>query len=161
MPVFIRFAIVAVIVLADQITKIWADRTLELYQTIEVLPVFNIFLAYNYGAAFSFLNFPGGAQRWFFTAISLIVSILLCVWLFRLTLREKWMSLSFALILGGAIGNLIDRAFYGYVVDFIQVHYAQNYFPTFNIADAAITCGAILMLWLTFFDKSEEIPSKG
>ncbi len=160
MPVFLRFTIVALIVVSDQITKIMADRSLELYETIEVLPIFNISLAYNFGAAFSFLNFPGGAQRWFFTAISLVVSIVLTVWLYRLTMREKWMSLAFALILGGAIGNLIDRAVYGYVVDFIQVYYGNSYFPTFNIADAGITCGAILMLWLTFFDKSEELTVK-
>lgn len=160
MPQFLRFGIVFVCVALDQITKIAADRSLELYESIPVLPVFNISLAYNYGAAFSFLNVPGGMQRYFFTGISLIVSILLIVWLYRLTMQEKWLSLAFALILGGAIGNLIDRALYGYVVDFIQVYYDKWYFPTFNIADSAIFCGAALMLFLTFFEKQPEDTAK-
>ncbi len=156
MPHIVRYAIAIVCVLLDQITKIAAERALDLHQAIEVLPVFNIALAYNYGAAFSFLNVPGGTQRWFFTGISLIASLVLIVWLYKLSMREKWMSLSFALILGGAVGNLIDRAYYGYVIDFIQVHYKDWYFPTFNIADSAIFCGAALMLFLTFFEKQPE-----
>jgi len=153
MPQFLRFGIAIVCVVLDQITKIAAERALDLHEAIAVIPGFNIALAYNYGAAFSFLNVPGGIQRWFFTGISLIVSILLIVWLYRLTMQEKWLSLSFSLILGGAVGNLIDRAYYGYVVDFIQVYYDKWYFPTFNIADSAIFCGAALLLIGMFFEK--------
>jgi len=160
MPQFLRFGIAIFLVILDQVTKIAADRTLELYEAIPVLPVFNISLAYNYGAAFSFLNVPGGMQRYFFTGISFVVSILLIVWLYRLTMSEKWLSLSFALILGGAVGNLIDRAVYGYVVDWIQVYYDKWYFPTFNIADSAIFCGAALMLFLTFFEKQPEATAE-
>ena len=156
---FFRYAIAIVCVVLDQITKIAAERALDLRETIEVFRMFNISLAYNYGAAFSFLNVPGGTQRWFFTGISFIVSIVLIIWLYKLTMREKWMSLAFALILGGAVGNLIDRVLYGYVIDFIQVYYDKSYFPTFNIADSAIFCGAALMIFLTFFEKNPEESS--
>lgn len=159
MPQISRFSIVAIIVILDQITKIWADRSLEMYQQVYITDFFNITKAYNYGAAFSFLDNEGGWQRWLFTTISLVVSIVLCVWLYRMTRLEKWLSLSIALILGGAVGNLIDRAFYGYVVDFIQVHWNNSYFPSFNIADAAISCGTVLLLALTFFEKKDEAES--
>ena len=155
MPHYLRYSIVIVIIIADQITKIWADRDLEMYQQIYINSFFNITKAYNYGAAFSFLDNAGGWQRWFLTAISLIVSIVLSVWLYRMTRAEKWQSLSIALILSGAIGNLIDRVWYGYVVDFIQVHWNESYFPSFNIADAAISCGTVVLLFLTFFEKTD------
>jgi signal peptidase II len=154
MPHLLRYAIVLVIVVLDQITKIWADTTLTMYEQIPVTVFFNITKAYNYGAAFSFLDNAGGWQRWFFTAISLVVSIVLCVWLYRMTRAEKWLSISISLILGGAIGNLIDRVWYGYVVDFIQVYWKTSYFPSFNIADAAISCGTIILLGLTLFEKN-------
>ena len=152
----LRFGLVALIVILDQITKIWADTTLEMYQQIPVTGFFNITKAYNYGAAFSFLDNEGGWQRWFFTLISLVVSIVLCVWLYRMKRAEKWLSLAISLILGGAVGNLIDRAWYGYVVDFIQVYWQTSYFPSFNIADAAISCGTVLLLGLTLFQKDES-----
>lgn len=151
----LRYGIVLVIVVLDQITKIWADTNLTMYEQIPVNSFFNITKAYNYGAAFSFLNYEGGWQRWLFTGISLVVSIVLSVWLYRMLRSEKWLSLSIALILGGAIGNLIDRMWYGYVVDFIQVHWNDSYFPSFNIADAAISCGTIILLALTLFEKNE------
>ena len=155
MPLFIRYGIVVVVVVLDQITKIWADRSLALYEQIQITGFFNITKAYNYGAAFSFLDNEGGWQRWFFTAISFIVSVVLTIWLYRMTIREKWLSISISLILGGAIGNLIDRAWYGYVVDFIQVHWNGSYFPSFNIADAAISCGTVVLLLLTLFEKND------
>jgi len=155
MSYILRYGIVVVIVVLDQITKIWADTSLEMYQQIPITDFFNITKAYNYGAAFSFLDNAGGWQRWLFTGISLVVSIVLSVWLYRLGRHEKWLSLSIALILGGAIGNLIDRMWYGYVVDFIQVYWKTSYFPSFNIADAAITCGTIILLVLTLFEKNE------
>ena len=152
----LRFGVVAVIVILDQITKIWADSTVAMYQQIQITGFFNITRAYNYGAAFSFLDNEGGWQRWFFTAISLVVSVVLTGWLYRIPRSDRWLSLAISLILGGAVGNLIDRVWYGYVVDFIQVHWNESYFPSFNIADAAISCGAALLLGLTLFDKSEE-----
>lgn len=153
MPLILRYVIAAVIVVLDQITKVMADRSLELYEQIPITSFFNITKAYNYGAAFSFLNDAGGWQRWFFTAISAVVSVVLIVWLFRMNRQERMLSLSIALILGGAIGNLIDRVIYGYVVDFIQVYWNTAYFPSFNIADAAISCGTVILLALTLFEK--------
>ncbi|ASJ70446.1 signal peptidase II [Granulosicoccus antarcticus] len=150
---FLRFGLVAIIAVLDQITKIWADSTLAMYEQIPVTGFFNITKAYNYGAAFSFLDNEGGWQRWFFTIVSLVVSIVLCVWLYRMQRAERWLSLAISLILGGAIGNLIDRAWHGYVVDFIQVYWQTSYFPSFNIADAAISCGTVLLLGLTLFQK--------
>jgi len=157
MNLLTRYGIAAIVVILDQITKVWVDNSLKLYDQIPVMPSFNITLAYNEGAAFSFLSDAGGWQRWFFIGISVIVSVCLIVWLYRMTREEKWLSLCIALILGGAIGNnLIDRVIYGHVVDFIQVFYKDWYFPSFNVADAAITVGTILLLILTFFEKNDE-----
>jgi len=160
MNLLTRYGIAAIVVILDQITKVWVDNSLKLYDQIPVMPSFNITLAYNEGAAFSFLSDAGGWQRWFFIGISVIVSVCLIVWLYRMTREEKWLSISIALILGGAIGNnLIDRVIYGHVVDFIQVFYKDWYFPSFNVADAAITVGTVLLLILTFFEKNDETES--
>ena len=152
-------AIVLVSVVSDQITKIAVSRSLELYEQIPVFPFFNLTLAHNYGAAFSIFNVPEGGQRWVLTGISAVVSIALIVWLWRLSKEEKWLGIALSLVLGGAIGNLIDRAMQGYVVDFIQVYYKDWYFPSFNIADSAIFCGTVLLLGLTIFDKSADKPA--
>lgn len=156
MPVYLRYLVSIIVVVADQITKIIADRSIEMYEQIVILPVFNLTLHYNEGAAFSFLSNAGGWQRYFLTAISAIVSIVLIVWLARLLKSEKVMIWSLALILGGAIGNLIDRVIYGHVIDFIEVHWGNSYFPSFNIADSAITVGAILLLWATFTEGRRD-----
>lgn len=155
MAVLTRFLIALVVLIADQITKTWVNGTLKLYEQLEVTPFFNITLLYNKGAAFSFLSNAGGWQRWLFTGISAIVSIVLIVWLYRLLRHEKIMAWSLALILAGAVGNLIDRVLFGHVIDFIQVHYNNWYFPSFNVADAAISIGAVLMLYLTFVQEPE------
>ena len=160
MPNASRYIIAIVIIVADQITKIIADSSLQLYERIAVMPMFNITLHYNEGAAFSFLNDAGGWQRWFFTAISTIVSIVLIVWISRLSRNERWLSLALALILGGAVGNLIDRVIYGHVIDFIQWYYQSWYFPTFNIADAAITVGGVMFFFLSIFAPDEESSAK-
>lgn len=160
MNLLARYGIAAIVVVLDQITKIWVDRSLQLYEQIPVMPSLNITLAYNKGAAFSFLSDAGGWQRWFFIGISVIVSVCLVVWLYRMSRNEKWLSVSIALILGGAIGNnLIDRVIYGHVVDFIQVYHGEWYFPSFNVADSAITVGTILLLVLTFFEKEDDTKS--
>ncbi len=161
MKLIYRYGIAVIVAILDQITKVWVDSKLTLHEQIPVVPSFNITLAYNEGAAFSFLDDAGGWQRWFFIGISVIVSVCLIVWLFRMTREEKWLSVSIALILGGAIGNnLIDRVIYGHVVDFIQVFYKNWYFPSFNVADAAITVGTVLLLILTFFEKDENTEAK-
>jgi signal peptidase II len=140
----------AVIVLVDQITKIWADASLVYGQPNPVLPVLDITLHYNPGAAFSFLSDAGGWQRWFFTVISAAVSVYLLVWLMKLR-RQQWLlSMALTLVLGGALGNLWDRVRLGHVIDFISVHWGNAYFPTFNIADAAISVGAVLLIIDTF-----------
>jgi signal peptidase II len=113
---------------------------------VPVLPSFNLMLTYNPGAAFSFLAGAGGWQRWFFLSLGTAISIALVVWLTRLRPEEKRLGLALALILGGAIGNLIDRAWLGQVIDFIQLYYDRWYWPTFNIADSAISIGAALLV---------------
>ncbi len=157
MPVYLKYLVSIIIIVADQVTKLIADANLIVNQSkIVVFSWFNITLHYNPGAAFSFLSDAGGWQRWFFTIISLVVSVILCVWLYRLSREEKLLSWSLALILGGAVGNLIDRVAYGHVIDFIQWHYQGSNFPTFNIADAAITVGACLLLISTFQAEKPE-----
>ncbi len=138
------------VVLIDQLSKYWADASLVYAQPNPILPVLDITLHYNPGAAFSFLSNAGGWQRWLFTGIALAVSSYLLVWLMKLR-REQWLlSLALALVLGGALGNLWDRLRLGHVIDFISVHWGSSYFPTFNIADAAITVGAVLLIVDTF-----------
>ncbi|HCU67565.1 MAG TPA: lipoprotein signal peptidase [Rheinheimera sp.] len=146
-----RFWWLALLVLVvDQLTKIWVLQRFELGESIQLLPVFNFTYARNYGAAFSFLGDAGGWQRWLFTLIAVVVSVVLSVWLSRLQRAEWKLSLALVLIVAGAIGNLIDRSLYGYVVDFLHVYYQEWHYPVFNIADCAITIGAALLIWDSF-----------
>ncbi len=130
----------------DFITKQMAENFLTYAQPVYVLPVFDLTLLYNKGAAFSFLANESGWQRWFFTAIAISVSAVLCVWLMKLKENEKWLAVALALVIGGALGNLYDRLAYGHVVDFIHLHWGNKYFPAFNIADSAISVGAVMLL---------------
>lgn len=136
---------VAVFVL-DIATKQLAEMLLVYAQPVEILPVLNFTLLYNPGAAFSFLADQSGWQRWFFTAIKLGVSIMLIVWIIRLPRTLRWLPAALALILGGALGNLFDRVLFGHVIDFISVHWQNAYFPAFNLADSAISIGAVMMV---------------
>jgi signal peptidase II len=129
----------------DQLTKLLASLKLAYGEPVVVLPVFNLMLAHNQGAAFSFLHDAGGWQRWFFAALAGAVSVVLVVWIARVR-TQKLLASALALILGGAIGNLIDRLRFGHVVDFLSFHWNQHYFPAFNLADTWITIGAGLML---------------
>lgn len=147
----------ALAIILDQLTKLIAESELVLHKAIAVFPGFNFTLMYNKGAAFSFLSEAGGWQRIFFVVLSTVISIFLLFWLKQITQDEKQknnqlLQIAIALILGGAIGNLIDRALTGEVVDFIQVYYATYYFPAFNIADSAITLGAGLLILDMFFE---------
>ena len=135
-----------VVLLLDQVTKLWVSAELALYQSIEVTSFFNIRLAHNTGAAFSMLSEAGGWQRWFFTVLAVLVCGLLLWWLVRLERGMRATAAGYALIIGGALGNVWDRVCYGYVVDFLDFHWAGWHYPTFNIADAAITLGATLLL---------------
>jgi signal peptidase II len=135
-----------IVILADQATKWIANTQLDYHQAVSVLPYFEWFLSYNKGAAFSFLADAGGWQRWFFMIIALTISVVLVVWIKKLNSAEKFSAIALSLILGGAIGNVIDRIFLGYVIDFIQVWLGSYPWPAFNIADSAIFVGAILLI---------------
>jgi signal peptidase II len=134
------------VIVLDQGTKYLAENQLQLYQPVPVLPFFNFTLAYNTGAAFSFLADAGGWQRWFFLGLALAVSIGLIFWLRRLRAGALWEAIAVALILGGALGNVIDRLWHGHVIDFIDLYYQGWHWPAFNIADSAITVGAVLLI---------------
>jgi len=145
------------IVLADHATKWLATDQLDYARPIEILPVLDMMLVHNQGAAFSFLSDAGGWQRWFFAAIAVGMSAVLVVWIWRLPRTKLWLTACLALILGGAVGNLIDRVVHGYVVDFISVHWDAWYFPAFNIADIAISVGAFMMaIEVLFLDRGES-----
>ncbi len=137
-------------ILLDQGTKLAIDSSMKLYQSIPVLPFFKLTYVHNTGAAFSFLSEAGGWQRWFFAGLALAISCVIAVWLARLKQHETLLAVALALVLGGAIGNLIDRLAYGYVIDFLDVYYQTWHWPAFNIADSAITLGVILMLLESF-----------
>ena len=140
----------ALVLVLDQASKYLATSFLNYGEPVVLLPVFDLTLLYNTGAAFSFLAGQGGWQRWFFIVVAFAMSIYLFLWL-RKTPRGMWVQASaLALILGGALGNVIDRVALGHVVDFISVHWQQHYFPAFNIADSAITVGAVLLIWDMF-----------
>ena len=147
----------AFVVVADQATKALIVTTFELYDRVQVLPVFGITRLHNTGAAFSFLASAGGWQRWFFVAIAIAVTALVCVWLKRMPRTgESWLAASLSLIVGGAIGNVLDRLFRGHVVDFLSFHWERWFFPAFNVADAAITVGAVILLVESFFDGKRK-----
>lgn len=141
------------IVALDQATKFWITQVLRFGETVVVTSFFNLVLVYNPGAAFSFLSDQSGWQRWFFVALALAVSVWL-VALIRRHARELWIPLAASLILGGALGNVIDRVVFGAVIDFIQWHVGGYYWPAFNVADSAITVGVVLLLWDQFRSRS-------
>jgi len=145
-------------VLLDQGSKLTIDATMRLYESIPIAPYFNLTYVHNTGAAFSFLSEAGGWQRWFFSGLALTISVAITIWLAKLQKHEHLLAAALALILGGAVGNLIDRVAYGYVIDFIDVYYGNAHFPAFNIADAAINLGVFLMLAESFgwFGKAKE-----
>ena len=135
------------VLVIDQVSKAHFEGTLEMFQQIVVIPdYFSWTLAYNTGAAFSFLADSSGWQRWLFALIAIVVSAVLVVWLKRLGRNDTWLAVALALVLGGALGNLYDRIALGHVIDFILVHWQnRHYFPAFNFADSAICVGAIML----------------
>jgi signal peptidase II len=145
-----------VVIMLDQLTKYLANTKLAYADPLAVLPSFNLTLLYNRGAAFSFLSDAAGWQRWFFVAVSLIASVLLVYWLRKLKPEQWLLALALSLVLGGAIGNLVDRLWLGHVIDFIQVYYKSFYWPAFNIADSAITVGAVMLVWDSLFSRSRD-----
>ncbi len=155
--------ITVVVFVLDQVTKAFFQSELTMYQQIEVIPdLFSWTLAYNTGAAFSFLADSSGWQRWLFALIAVAVSVVLLVWLKRLKRGETWLAIALALVLGGALGNLYDRMVLGHVVDFILVHWQDRWrFPAFNLADSAITVGAIMLALDMFKSKNSGETANG
>jgi signal peptidase II len=150
----------AVIIVADHLVKMWIVHHLSPFERIRVLPVLDIILTYNTGAAFSFLSDAAGWQRWLFVLLALGVSVALIAWMRRLKARvHALLACGLALIVGGALGNMIDRLSRGRVVDFIHVHWGRAYFPAFNIADSAITIGAVVLLLDAW--RESRVPRKG
>ena len=145
----------AIVIGLDQYTKFFVNSSFDYGRPLALHPMLDLTLLYNTGAAFSFLSDAGGWQRWFFIALGIAVSTLIMVWLARLPARgHSTLAAGLSLILGGALGNVIDRAIHGHVVDFISVHYESWYFPAFNIADSAITVGAALLIIDSLFGKA-------
>ena len=149
----------ALVIVLDQLSKAWITSHFAYGESLTILGVFDLVLAHNTGAAFSFLSDAGGMQRWLFSIIAVVASVWI-VSLLRKHATQLLFSLALSLILGGALGNLIDRIAYGYVVDFLHFHWGEHYFPAFNLADSAITCGAFLMIWDSFTEKKRG-PAAG
>ena len=150
------------VVVLDQWSKVAILRAFQLGESLEVTSFFNLVLVYNRGAAFSFLADAGGWQKWFFLALALGIS----AWIIGMLKKhagDRLLALALSLILGGAIGNVIDRVLYGAVVDFLDFHAAGWHWPAFNVADSAITAGAVLLVWEQLFssrtDKAKEAQS--
>lgn len=152
------YALSLFVVLADQWTKWLAETTLTFHQPVPVIePVLNWTLAYNPGAAFSFLADQGGWQQWFFAGLAIVMALFLMIYLTRTPRIAKTLNLGLALVLGGAVGNLIDRVRLGHVVDFIHVHYADVWdYPIFNVADIAICIGVVLIIIDMIFLESKR-----
>lgn len=147
----------ALVIVLDQATKMYFSATMQLGESVSLLPMFSWTLAHNYGAAFSFLHDAGGWQRWFFAGIALVVSGGILFWLKTLPANARFLACALVLVLGGALGNLYDRMMLGYVVDFIHVHYGTWHFPAFNIADCGISVGAAMLIFDSlFFEKKRE-----
>lgn len=144
-----------VVVALDQWTKVLVENALVYGERVPVLPIFNLTLAYNPGAAFSFLADAGGWQRWFFTAVAVVASVVILAWLVTLK-GQRWVAAALALVLGGALGNLWDRLVHGHVVDFLDFHWSGSHFPAFNIADSAITLGATILILDMFVQWRQE-----
>lgn len=141
----------------DLATKSVISQNFVLGESIAVISgFFNLTLLHNYGAAFSFLADQAGWQRWFFTITSIIISVVLLVWLKKLKSHETWLAIGLALVLGGAWGNLWDRITLGYVVDFLDIYYQKWHWPAFNVADSAISIGAVLLIFDALFHSDKE-----
>jgi signal peptidase II len=145
-------SLAALVIVLDQITKLLIANNFSYGENLILLNTFSLTLMHNPGAAFSFLSDAGGMQRWLFSGIAIIASASI-TWLLKKHATQTLFALSMSLILGGALGNLIDRIAYGYVIDFLLFHWDEHYFPAFNLADSAITCGAGLMIWESFMEK--------
>jgi signal peptidase II len=149
----------ALVIVLDQISKLWISDRFVYGESFMVLKVFDLVLWHNEGAAFSFLNDAGGMQRWLFTAIAVAASAWI-IWLLRKHADRTLFAFALSMILGGALGNLIDRISYGYVIDFLLFHWNEHTFPAFNLADSSITCGAALLILDSFTEKKHAAVTR-
>ncbi|HEX8987132.1 MAG TPA: signal peptidase II [Rhodocyclaceae bacterium] len=143
------------VIALDQVSKAWIVTVFRLHEALPVTSFFDLVFVFNPGAAFSFLRDAGGWQKWLFVALAFGISVWLIVTI-RHHARERLMPAALSLILGGALGNVIDRLRYDAVVDFLDFHWAGMHFPAFNVADSAITLGVALMLWQQFMEKESS-----
>ena len=145
--------IAIVVIIFDRYTKFMVLQHLTYQEPWRIFPFLNLTLAYNTGAAFSFLHSATGWQNWFLGGMALVVSVIVLVWLLGLPRRSIWMGIALNLVLGGALGNMWDRIQYGYVIDFLSFHLGDWYFAIFNIADSAICVGAVMMMLYWIWEK--------
>lgn len=149
----------ALVILLDQASKLYINSHFVYGESLPVFSVFSLVLWHNTGAAFSFLSDFGGVQRWLFSIIALLASAWM-IWLLRKHANQVLFCFGLGMILGGALGNLIDRIAYGYVVDFLLFHWDTHIFPAFNLADSSITCGAALLIWDSFTEKKHAAVTR-
>ncbi len=151
----------ALVVVLDQITKAYVVANFEYARPLFINGWLDFTRLHNYGAAFSILADAGGWQHWLFIGLALVVGVVLFVWLWRLPRRgQAWLACSLALVLGGALGNVIDRVRFGYVVDFIHAHWDDLYWPAFNVADMAISVGAVMLVLESFWTRESRAPER-
>ncbi len=148
-----------VVLVVDQVTKQWIVEQYSLGMSDRITGFFNLVHVHNYGAAFSFLNNEGGWQRWGFSVFAAVISLIIIVWIVRLSPQQRLEGCALALILGGALGNLYDRVALGYVIDFLDFHWSGWHFPAFNVADSVITLGAILIILDSFLRYQNDKQS--
>lgn len=163
-PIFttgLRWLWLAVVVLVlDLSSKQWIMSHFALHQTLSLIPFFNLTYAQNPGAAFSFLADKDGWQRWFFALIAIVIAFLLMILMYRASARQRLINCAYALIIGGALGNLFDRVVHGAVIDFIDFYVNGWHWPTFNLADTAICVGAVLILFDGFISPADQPVEK-
>lgn len=135
-----------VVIILDAISKQWITSNLLLHQSVPIIPYFNLFHAHNYGAAFSLFANHSGWQRWFFAGIAIAMVVMLLVMMYRASAKQHISNIAYALIIGGALGNMVDRLYHGFVIDFIDFYIGDWHFATFNIADCGISVGAVLIV---------------
>lgn len=138
--------VMVLVIVVDLATKYWVIANMQLHESRTLFPFFNLFYAHNYGAAFSFLADKGGWQRWMFAGIAMAIAVVLLVMMYRNRADQNLVSIAYAMIIGGALGNLVDRTWHGFVVDFIDFYIGNWHFATFNIADCGICVGAALVV---------------
>lgn len=135
------------VIIMDRFSKIWVVEHLLPFEPLQILPIFNLTLAFNKGAAFSFLHSASGWQNLMLSGFACLISVVIIIWLYRSIAREYWLNIALCLIIGGALGNVWDRILYGYVIDFFDFHLGEWHFAIFNVADSSICVGAFMLFW--------------